>query len=132
MTVRKLLFAQFTLLAITALLYFLGFFLYLHWVFWWYDILLHLLGGAWVVLVSMWLLKVSNKVQPWASIIAVVIMIGALWEVFEMLIGAPRESNYLFDTSLDLLMDVIGAVGAIIFVRRKERAANSLENGVIS
>lgn len=121
MTARQLLFAQFTLLAITASLYFIGFALYLYWVFWWYDIVLHFLGGAWALLAITWLFATVGKTHTWALQIGIVILIGIAWEFFEALIGAPRESKYLFDTSLDLLMDVFGALFALWFVNRRTR-----------
>lgn len=123
---RQLLFAQFTILGITALLYFAGFVLYLQWVFWWYDIVLHFLGGAWVVLALLWMLSLRGVQVSWATCIAVTIAVGIAWECFEFLIGAPRERNYLFDTSLDLLMDVIGGVVAVIIVFRNGNSPNSV------
>ncbi|MDQ1299593.1 MAG: hypothetical protein QG636_261 [Patescibacteria group bacterium] len=30
------------------------------------------------------------------------------WELFELVINAEREANFVFDTSLDLLMDALG------------------------
>ncbi|TSC86183.1 MAG: hypothetical protein G01um10148_689 [Parcubacteria group bacterium Gr01-1014_8] len=119
MSVRQLLFAQSIILLITAFLYFLGFFLYLHWVFWWYDIVLHFLGGAWAALAVMWSFAMYKIPPRWAHVISLVIIIGVLWEIFEFVIGAPRESNYRPDTSLDLLMDVAGSFAAMYFVRRK-------------
>ena len=120
-TARQLLFAQFTLLAITASLYFLGFALYLYWVFWWYDIVLHVFGGAWAALAMMWVFAAFGKTHAGTSLIGIVIVIGIAWELFEGLIGAPRESKYLFDTSLDLLMDVFGALFALWIVNRRTR-----------
>ncbi len=125
MTVRQLLFAQFTLLAATASLYLLGFALYLYWVFWWYDIVLHILGGAWVLLAVMWVFATFGKAHTWASLIGIVILIGVAWELFEALIGAPRETKYVLDTSLDLLMDVFGAALGILFVRRRVAMLNN-------
>ncbi|MBI5456792.1 hypothetical protein HY969_03535 [Candidatus Kaiserbacteria bacterium] len=116
MEARRLLFVQFTLLAVIAFLYFLGFWLYLHWVFWWYDILLHFLGGVWVALAARWIFALKGIVPPGSWILALVIVVGLLWELFEVVVGMPRESNYLFDTSLDLLMDVLGSIAALMFL----------------
>ena len=125
MQVRYFLFAQFVVLIVTAFLHLLGFWLYLYWVFWWYDVVLHALGGAWVALAALWFFTYIGKSQPSAVTLACVIVVGVLWEIFEVLIGIPRESNYVLDTSLDLLMDIVGALLTLFFLRRKVSPADA-------
>jgi len=117
----------FTLQAIvlitTAILHASGLFLYLQWYFWWYDVMLHFLGGAWVALALQWYASRYPRIVLILPTLAVVLMVGISWEIFEMLIGAPREADFAFDTSLDILMDVLGgivgyAVSAYILARR--------------
>ena len=110
MQFRDLLFAQFFVLVTLAFLYFIDLLLYLEWTFWWYDIVFHSIGGAWVALLLYTLFVFYGYEPHFARTLAGVICIGILWELFEFAIGAPREANYALDTSLDLLMDVVGGV----------------------
>jgi glycopeptide antibiotics resistance protein len=41
--------------------------------------------------------------------ILAIILVGIGWEIFELSTGIPREENFVFDTTLDLIMDLIGA-----------------------
>ena len=118
MLFRKLLFAQFFVLATVASLYIVGMLLYLNWTFWWYDIVLHLLGGVWVALaVSTVLVRFARQPTLVHCILGIAV-VGVLWELFEVAVGMPREANYALDTSIDLLMDVLGSIMGFLFIRR--------------
>lgn len=119
---RKLLFLQFFVLSALAFLYFLGLLLYLEWVFWWYDIVLHFLGGVWVALALYTAIVYFGQTPAAAGVIGGLIIVGILWEIFELAIGAPREANYFLDTSLDLLMDVLGGFFGFLIGERVMRA----------
>lgn len=114
MHVRALFFAQAAVLALVTALFIVGLMYYLQWRFWWYDLVLHGLGGIWVALAVMWLLTLVHRAPRIATVIISVIIVGALWEIFEFAIGAPREVNYQLDTTTDLLMDAVGAVAGFI------------------
>ena len=79
-------------------------------VFWWYDIMLHFLGGLWVALMFQWLAARQKATVLIIPTLLAVCLVGVAWEIFEILIGSPREANFAFDTSLDILMDVIGGI----------------------
>jgi len=96
----------------------LNFFLY--WRFWWFDILMHFLGGLWVGIIILWLYYYSGYIKRpieskkyvfWLSVISVII-VGLGWEIFEFIIEVDFSNNYVGDTLLDLIMDTIGAVVA--------------------
>lgn len=79
---------------------------YLYWRFEWFDLPMHFLGGA---MTASLLVALLMHFRPRLFILgAVVVFIG--WEIFEYALGFPKESNYVFDTSLDILMDTLGAV----------------------
>ena len=67
----------------------LAFFLY--WKYWWFDILLHFLGGIFVGLFALYLYYYSRYIQPqhfhkrYAFFLsfATVALIGIMWEFFE-------------------------------------------------
>ncbi len=78
---------------------------YLYWHYPWFDVPMHLLGG---VVIATVLVAFFHEFRPKLFVVAAAaIFVG--WEVFEFLLGFPREANYVFDTSLDLLNDTLGA-----------------------
>jgi len=95
---------------------------YLYWSFKWFDLPVHFLGGMWVALTSLWLCFYSRtkrfkETKRNIFVISVVsaIVIGLLWELFELTVRAPRAENFLRDTTGDLIMDMLGAVSGYIY-----------------
>lgn len=86
---------------------------FLYWRYEWFDLLMHFLGGLTIGCLTVAFLM---RFRP---IVFLVVLVGVAigWEVFEALIGTPREANYFFDTSLDLLMDACGASVAYVLAR---------------
>lgn len=120
---------QFVLVTIIAILHYLALKFYLYWSIWWFDIPVHFLGGLWVGFIAMWFLFLSGIVYKnveftkttkiFLIIVASVIAVGILWEVFEVYSGVLTfEKNYWSDTSLDLVMDTIGGIVAFIYSRK--------------
>ncbi len=107
---HRLFLTQASILISIAILHAAGLFLFLQWYFWWYDIMLHFLGGLWVALMFQWLARTGQYAHSLAATIFAVLFVGLAWEVFEFLVGSPRESRYLFDTSLDIVMDLSGGI----------------------
>jgi hypothetical protein len=91
--------------------------LYLSWTFWWYDLVEHFLGGVWVAYAVVSALAYVGHQPRFIYIIAAITIVGILWEFFEVVIGMPREANYAFDTSIDLLMDVLGSIMGWLYIR---------------
>ena len=111
---------------IVALAYFL------YWEFWWFDIVMHFLGGLFVGLLATYLYYHSRFIEPkHFSFIFILLLslgasalIGVLWELFEFAsdqfaisIGRRIELQQEFqDTLGDLFFDLIGAfVGALMY-----------------
>lgn len=77
---------------------------YWYWHFPWLDVPVHFLAG---MLMATAVIGVFGSFRPYAFFVAV--LAGAVgWEIFEFAINAERETNFIFDTSLDLLMDTLG------------------------
>ncbi len=72
----------------------------------WFDVPMHFLGG---VTIAVFLVALLMHFRPRLFLLGV-FGVSVSWEVFEYLAGFPREANYVFDTSLDLLMDALGAL----------------------
>lgn len=108
--IMRLLLIQLSVLFVLAVLQFLGEAHFLQWRFWWYDIMLHFLGGLWVGLFLVWILRRVEKNASLIFVVVGVLCIGIAWELFEIVIGSPRETRYYLDTIIDLIMDVVGAL----------------------
>jgi VanZ family protein len=90
----------------------LEYFLYFH--YWWYDILLHFLGG---VALGFFVLIFTKS---WKKTIIGMLILAAGWEVFEYFlnIAVGLGENYPLDTVVDFIMDTLGAFVAI-FISKK-------------
>lgn len=86
---------------------------YVYWRYVWFDVPVHYLGGLTIGVFTVTLLR-ERRVAWFVAMVAAVI-IG--WEVFEYFFGIPRQSNYWFDTSLDVLLGACGAILAYITAR---------------
>lgn len=103
-----------------------------YWHFWWLDIVVHFLGGFFIGGFIIWLLfrglnwreYVTQKTKIFFTALFAALIVGGLWEVFEIFIGAtsPSYSYFMSDTFSDFGADIAGALSAfIIFFWLKER-----------
>jgi len=112
---------QFVVLAVVAALHSLGVYLDWYWELTWLDMVTHTLGGLWVALAALWLAYFSGVSQfkfPRKRMLLVAVgsalVVGILWEVFEVIVAVPTEQNYYLDTATDILLDSIG--GFVVYV----------------
>jgi hypothetical protein len=96
----------------------------LYWYFWWFDIVVHFVGGATLGLAALWFLRFElphlarTRVSLVALAVVAALVFGILWEVFEFATGTSGALHFWPDTLLDLLMDLVGAVAAYFaFIR---------------
>ena len=122
---RRFLILQLCVIGSVGVLHRIGFALYLYWVFWWYDILVHLLASAWVGLFAYWIGILCGWKRSWAPIVLFVLAIGIAWEFFESSLGMPHAANFFLDTSLDLLCDVVGGALGFFLGKRVESTFES-------
>lgn len=88
---------------------------FLYWSIWWFDIVVHLLAGALTSIFFLWIFRkfFSRKKFPSFIFLSVIfsLTVALLWEVFEFMTGITfSSSNYVLDTSLDVLMTVVGGL----------------------
>ncbi len=110
------------LLVSIAVLHFAGLKLFLYWTIPWYDILLHFLGGLWVGVGVICILYTSGYAQkkPWLIrlrpfiVFGIVLVVGLLWEAYEYIFKLTSSHGYVFDTILDLIMDLLGGLVAVM------------------
>ncbi len=123
MTIRLTLFfiASITLALVNAVA--LEFSLY--WKYLWLDVPMHLLGGFCVALgysiipfFGITLPKIFHS--KWAYL-SVVLLVGLAWEVFEFGFGisiANDAENLIPDTSMDLVLDLLGGYAGYVVAQR--------------
>lgn len=121
---RHIFFIQAFLIALIGAIHILALKLYLYWLFPWLDVFMHFGGAMWVALAAMWLFSSVHRKLTFMRVLIIIIAVSVGWELFELWGGIPREANFAFDTSLDLLMDVVGgitgyAVGKYLLSRDK-------------
>ncbi len=104
----------FGLILIVAVLHFWGLERYYYWIFWWYDIILHTLGGLWVGVVTIWLGRRLEQPTGLTRLLVITLAVGVMWELYELGFGLTwtSKAGYLEDTGLDLFFDLAGALGA--------------------
>jgi hypothetical protein len=79
----------------------------------WLDVSVHFAGG---VTIGVFLVGFLSRFKPLLYIVGFTAIVVA-WEVFEYFFGVKRGINYFFDTTLDLLMGVLGAVAVYVVAR---------------
>jgi hypothetical protein len=89
----------------------------LFWIYPWYDIMLHLLGG---LVIGFWASAVAArlKLKPISAFFLIIVTVvgGAImWEVFEYVIGFEQDAAYVVDTTADLLNGLIGGFATALF-----------------
>ncbi len=96
-----------------------------YWIYPWFDILTHFIGGVVVAfaMVIMYLYyplgtRILNEKVLKTLTVVYVLVVGVLWEVFEVLIRStgPQEEHYFIDTISDLFVDVSGGLLVYLIV----------------
>lgn len=94
---------------------------YLYWLYPWFDNPIHFWGGFTVALGSQTPTFASlTHMRPKTVLGCVVLVlgIGILWEVFEWLYVINDMSEYVIDTTLDLVMDVLGGIFGFFIIKK--------------
>ena len=96
---------------------------FLYWEFWWYDIMMHFLGGLFIGTGFLWFLyfefsHLVKRIPLFAVTFLAVLGVGIAWEIFEYVTNSYNASNYTLDTSLDIAMDIAGMMVAYLLFKR--------------
>lgn len=123
---------SFLVLAILVALHLVGSSFSWYWVYPWFDVLVHILGGLWVGLVFLWLASYLNQINSLKDyrakslLIALVaaLLVGVVWELIENYaqIAFVNANSYSLNTALDLLNDSIGGILAYLYFVKRTRA----------
>ena len=116
------------LIRLVSLIFFIFFVNYLAMKFYWYssiwyfDMPMHFLGGLWLGLAIIWFFKVKEvSFKSIFYIILGVLLIGTLWEVFEIFIdkNITGLSFNTLDTFSDIFFDLAGGSFAILYFLKR-------------
>ena len=116
---NKLFKNAFWILMLTGVLNLIANKFYLYWSNRYFDIPMHFLGGLWVTLTVLWIWSQRKNFTPPGKLnlmkvgILSAIIVGILWEIYELYFGITFVSDgvrYWSDTVSDLIMDYVGAV----------------------
>ena len=92
--------------------------LYWYYSIWWFDMPMHFLGGFWLGLAFLWFLFVEKlSLQLIFKIMVGILLVGFLWEVFEVLVNDAITQNpfNILDTASDVFFDLAGGALAILY-----------------
>ncbi len=99
---------------------------YFYWTVWWYDILMHVLGGfiTALIVVSLLPLHFNSKTAVFLATLVASIAAGILWEYYEYKYGITftTEATYVFDTTSDLLNDIVGGLMAYLLLYPRQNS----------
>ncbi|MGB3921822.1 MAG: hypothetical protein WBL19_00870 [Minisyncoccia bacterium] len=111
-----------------GLLHFAAESFYFYWTLFWFDILMHFLGGISVGLATFWLIShlklFQNKEAPQLSLfflaLLATLVVSFFWEVLEHLTGTAKAvEGYFLDTTIDTSTALLGAAFISILVSRR-------------
>ena len=96
--------------------------LYLFLTIFWFDMIMHFSGGFLVSMFFLWLLTWNNKQVSYGKIllwgVASAVVVGILWEGFELYFGMTSLSSplYIQDNGMDVIMDTAGGLVSVWYV----------------
>lgn len=97
---------------------------------WYFDMIMHFLGGFWLAMILVYVflyhLKMdrNNYFKLAIYIILSVVVIGFLWEIFEVVVSHLTQASDFntLDTASDLFFDLTGGlVGVIFFLTKMDK-----------
>jgi glycopeptide antibiotics resistance protein len=94
--------------------------LQLYWTVWWLDIVMHFLGGVWLVFVWRTLTDLTwLKERYWnrGMIFAFTLFIMILWEYFGIYVEQGFKDGFVSDTIGDIMFGVCGVVFGVWLIR---------------
>jgi uncharacterized membrane protein YjdF len=106
---------------------------HLYWTYWWYDIMMHFLGGCAVGGMTAWIVLRLKSSLSWRHVAIAtfvsIMVIGIGWEVFEYMTGQfIGQEDVVVDTVMDLVLDTLGALVTAFMVYAITREHNAIRS----
>lgn len=97
-----------------------------YWVFWWFDMPMHFLGGLFLGGLSLYIYShyvLKNNQKKWSlyrwfrMVLLFVLSFGVLWEFYEFFIDyfLKHTDNNILDTLSDVFFDTAGGMSAFLY-----------------
>lgn len=103
-------------------LHYLALLLELYWRYWWFDCLVHTLGGIFIISLTFTLIQLrflpTKYYQP-TYLKRLVLTIIIAWEVFGVILIGGFKTGFLLDTTLDILFGLLGATIGFYLLKSK-------------
>jgi len=127
---KPLFWEMFSLLVVTAVLDRVATIYHLYWSINEFDSIVHFFGGGALSSFFLWLYFFSGFFNPpkrnlikflLVSVFGAV-FIAVSWEIYELLLGEAimQKAEYPYDTMMDLIMDLLGALAVCFYAYLKE------------
>lgn len=101
---------------------FIGSFFHWYTSIWFFDMIMHYLGGLWLGFMYVWLLYPEKfNVKEFIIVISGILFIGVAWEVFEVVVNNNTLQSDLdyADIFSDIFFDLAGGVTAFVYFAKK-------------
>jgi hypothetical protein len=86
---------------------------YLYWRYWWFDVVMHVLGGL-----VFGAIGVALRLRAALFSLCIVLVIFG-WEVFEYINNiSTNQPHFYLDTLIDLVLGALGAAVIYVFARK--------------
>lgn len=124
------------LLYIIATLHIAALYFFWYWSVWWYDILVHTLGGVWIGGMALFILlgkggeKRNSLFMRFFLPLVATALIGILWEAYEWNVDQIilfRFQGDMIDTLSDIGADISGGFIATLLWARQNRQEGRIE-----
>ncbi|MCB9805689.1 hypothetical protein H6775_00850 [Candidatus Nomurabacteria bacterium] len=134
MIFQKPLFKEvFLTLILVAILHKIALVLFLYWTVDWFDILMHGLGGLSLGFLFLFIfytsgfsnLDQSHFFYVFFITIGSVLIVGLIWELWEVFVGLTDVLKDQLDTISDIVMDMVGATLSFLYFKLKILKSNN-------
>lgn len=95
---------------------------YWYYSIWYFDMIMHFLGGLWLGLAIFWLFSIKElSLKLILKIVLGVLLISIFWEIFEILVNNIIAQNPFsaLDTVSDICFDLAGGILAVIYFLKR-------------
>lgn len=121
---NKYFWPMFILVALVAGFHILGTIENYYWSTNWYDFPMHFFGGLWISLFILWFdawIPLPIRPNSALKVIGFVLVVGIIWELYELYFQLTNiyDVGYTWDTSHDLIMDVLGGTLGWFLIHKK-------------
>ncbi|MCX6747739.1 MAG: hypothetical protein NTW98_02215 [Candidatus Nomurabacteria bacterium] len=113
------------LVTATFLIYFLNYValkFYWYYSIFWFDMLMHALGGVWVAFILLWVFPINAVSKNYfLKLVLGILFVGLSWEVFEFIFNNMIAGNSfdILDTTSDVFFDMLGGSLATLYFYKK-------------